>query len=534
MRKQSFIKASVILMLSAVAAKGLGALFKIPLTNILGGIGMSYFSSAYSLFMPIYALTVTGLTAAVAGMTAKSAARGEIHNAEKIRHVAMLLFSACGIVGSVAIFLLAKPFCLYFAGSPQAYPAVAAIAPAVFFGCVTAVERGYCEGMSNMYPTAVSQVIEGIVKVAAGLFLCGYVTSHENAMLAMFPEIGDIKAIAAAAGILGVTLSNVGAATYFRIIRLLERDRYDRAARSELRSSRDISRELMRTALPIGVSAVVTNLTALIDMWTIVGCLPKNPALPGEVSAQEYPQFVYGSFAGIALTVFALVPSVTNMLGKSALVCVTRAWESGNKASLNANTSQVLLTTAILAMPSAFGIGALSSEILSVLYPLQPDEAAVCVNALRLLMPGMVLLCFSAPLFSMLQAIGRPSLPLKIMLLGTAVKLGGNLLLIPVMGVDGAAVSTSVSYAVVFAAAFAVYMRVTAVRLSAVPFVKIAFCAALCGISAHLTSDICCRAEVSTFVSLTLSVGIGGAVYIGSLYSLSGAAFLRQRREKHA
>ena len=49
-------------MLSAVAAKGLGALFKIPLTNILGGIGMSYFSSAYSLFMPIYALTVTGLT----------------------------------------------------------------------------------------------------------------------------------------------------------------------------------------------------------------------------------------------------------------------------------------------------------------------------------------------------------------------------------------------------------------------------------------------------------------------------------------
>ena len=112
MRKQSFIKASVILMLSAVAAKGLGALFKIPLTNILGGIGMSYFSSAYSLFMPIYALTVTGLTAAVAGMTAKSAARGEIHNTEKIRHVAMLLFSACGIVGSVTIFLLAKPFCL--------------------------------------------------------------------------------------------------------------------------------------------------------------------------------------------------------------------------------------------------------------------------------------------------------------------------------------------------------------------------------------------------------------------------------------
>ena len=59
MKKQTFIKGSLILMISAVAAKVMGAFFKIPLTNILGGVGMSYFSCAYSLFMPVYALTVT-------------------------------------------------------------------------------------------------------------------------------------------------------------------------------------------------------------------------------------------------------------------------------------------------------------------------------------------------------------------------------------------------------------------------------------------------------------------------------------------
>ena len=63
-------------MFSAIVAKGLGALFKIPLTNMLGGVGMSYFSCAYSLFMPVYALTVTGLSSAVARMTAKSMALG--------------------------------------------------------------------------------------------------------------------------------------------------------------------------------------------------------------------------------------------------------------------------------------------------------------------------------------------------------------------------------------------------------------------------------------------------------------------------
>lgn len=52
MKNQSFLKGSVILIASAVIAKAIGALFKIPLTNMLGGVGMSYFSCAYGLFLP--------------------------------------------------------------------------------------------------------------------------------------------------------------------------------------------------------------------------------------------------------------------------------------------------------------------------------------------------------------------------------------------------------------------------------------------------------------------------------------------------
>ena len=145
-------------MVSAVVAKVLGAVFKIPLTNVLGGIGMSYFSCAYSLFMPVYALTVTGLSSAVARMTAQSAASGMYRNALKVRRIALLLFSGAGLMGSLLILLLAKPFSIYSVSSPEASAAVMMIAPAVFFGCITAVERGYYEGMSNMYPTAFSQV----------------------------------------------------------------------------------------------------------------------------------------------------------------------------------------------------------------------------------------------------------------------------------------------------------------------------------------------------------------------------------------
>ncbi len=90
MKKQSFIKGSLILIVSAVIAKAAGALFKIPLTNMLGGTGMGYFSCAYGLFLPIYALTANGLTTAAAKLTADNCAAGNYRNARKIYRVSLL------------------------------------------------------------------------------------------------------------------------------------------------------------------------------------------------------------------------------------------------------------------------------------------------------------------------------------------------------------------------------------------------------------------------------------------------------------
>ena len=73
-KKQSFLGGSCVLLASALVTKIIGALFKLPLTNLLGGGGMGYFSCAYGLFLPVYALSITGLTTAVAKLTAERAA----------------------------------------------------------------------------------------------------------------------------------------------------------------------------------------------------------------------------------------------------------------------------------------------------------------------------------------------------------------------------------------------------------------------------------------------------------------------------
>lgn len=534
MKKQNFIKGSVILMASAVISKAFGALFKIPLTNMLGGVGMSYFSCAYSLFMPVYALTVTGLSSAVARMVAKSAALGMYDNIKRIRRTALFIFSAFGLVGSAAIFLLARPFSEFSSGNTEASIAVAMIAPSVFFGCVTAVERGYYEGMSNMYPTAISQAAEGIIKVGAGLLFCQYVNIHGREIMAYFPEISDIRAIAAAAGILGVTVSSLGAMLFFAVMSMFRKKHS--GGESTVMSHREISGELITTALPTGISAVVTNLTAIIDMWTIIGCISYfgcSVKTPIGITDDEVPNFIYGSFAGIALTVFNLVPSVTNMLGKGILPCITEAWAANDKESLKNQTLQALLTAAIISVPAAFGLGILSPEILHFLFSKQSEEADLCINSLRYLMPGMVCLCVSFPLFSMLQAIGKASAPLKIMLLGTIVKLIGNLLLIPSMCADGAAISTSVCYIVILAVSLAVYIKSAGICLNIAPFISVLYAGILCGAGAYLASDICGRYRINNFFAIVSAVISGGIIYLFSLYLLSVQKH-RQKMKKQA
>lgn len=526
MKKQTFIKGSVILMLSAVVAKALGALFKIPLTNILGGVGMSYFSTAYSLFMPVYALTVTGLSSAVARMTAQSTALGMYRNAKRVRATALMLFSALGLGGSLLIVITARPFCIITAGSPEAVPAVALIAPAVFFSCITAVERGYYEGLSNMYPTALSQLAEGVIKALAGLYLCNYVIDNSQKVLAYFPVGTDIRLMASTAGILGVTLSTVGATLFFAVMRLFEKSSSDFGGESHLISRRKIARELVAFALPTGVSAVVTNLTSLIDMGTLMGCISEfgiktQTALTG-VTKEELPRFIYGSFSGIALTVFNLVPSVTNMLGKGVLPAVTQAWESKDRDALQQRITQGLFTTAVIAVPSAIGMGVLSQEILTFLFPKQTDEVAICIDALRILMPGMVCLCLSYPVFSMLQGIGKAGTPLKIMIVGAVIKLAGNIAFIPFMGINGASLSTSLCYIAVFTASLRVLYKQTKLRLKPASLLPVIYSGSVCGAFAYIISDILELKGAENITVLLVTIPLSGVIYILTLLYSSG------------
>lgn len=543
MKKQNFIHGSIVLIASAAAAKGLGAIFRIPLANMLGGVGMGYFSTAYGIFMTVYALSVTGLPVAAAKLTAESETMGDHARTEKIRRTALLLYTVMGLAFTLLTLLLAYPFCRYAGGSAEAALAVIAIAPSVLFGCISALYRGYFEGRRNMYPTAVSQVIEGVVKLAAGLLLCGGVLHMQVSELYSiaaflrsilpFDFLVTMSAeqmrlpLAAAAAVMGVTLSTAAGALYAALrCAMVKKPSPSHCTLSR----RAICRALLTVIIPVAAGSLVTNLTSLIDLATITRGIAKAaerapqyflPYISSEITAYDLPNFFFGSFTGLAVTVFNLIPSFTNMFGKSAVPAIAEAFASGDKAALHRSANNVIFTAAYIAVPSGIGISVLAPQILALLFPSGKMETSAAAFPLRILGIGVIFLAVSSVLFAVLQAAGKGNIPVKIMLWGVAVKLAGNVILVPIpqVNVSGAALSTTVCYGIIMILSIGAVCKYTDIGKAYVYCLlgKMIFCGTLCGGAALITNNILVNLSKSDLM-LFPAVFFGAVIYIISTH----------------
>lgn len=533
MKKQSFIKGSVILIASAVIAKAIGAIFKIPMTNMLGGTGMSCFSCAYGLFLPVYAVTANGLTTAVAKLTAENAAFGNYNNIKKIHRTALLIFSIAGFIGSILIAVLAVPFSEKGAACPEAWLSVLMISPSVLFGCITAVYRGCCEGMSNMYPTAVSQVIESLVRLAAGLGLCAYVLNNPQKVLCFLPQGTSIISAASAAAVLGISLSTI-AGTVFMYIRGIDCEKYSSHGKTD--SGRRIAKNIFKIFIPVAIGSAVTNLTSIIDLSTIIRCLDKSLQNAPEYFRNNFPldnienisEFIYGSFTGLAITIFNLIPSLTNMFGKGILPCLSESCAKKDKKSIKRLSENVIKATAFIAVPAGLGICVLSKPILTFLFPNRTAECAVSSQSLAILGIAVIFLSLSFPLFSCFQAAGKADAPVKLMLAGVGVKLAGNLILIPIpqINVSGAALSTLFCYLVIFILSLIFYPKAAGVRISLKCLVSPVISGILCAAAAWCVYP---HIPFNNMLSLPVAIAAGGIVYLIASYLTGGLEILRKR-----
>ena len=444
-RGQSLGAGAALLLVSAVAVKLIGALFKVPLTAMIGGEGMGYYMTAFSVFTPIYAVSVAGLPAAVSRTAAALRAKyGRVPQGFLLRQ-ALIAFLPAGLLPGALLAAFSSPLSAAV-GNAGAADAVRAIAPAVLLCAVSAVFRGVSESGQNMLPTAVSQCVEALVRLGAGLFL---------AWLCVSKNAPPQKT--AAAVLTGVTCS-VAAGALAAALFLRPEGKTPRGL-----SGRRVRRRLRAAALPVCLAALIANLSVLIDLATVMNrltgavradfaavcrCYPE--ARLESLDPSAVPNFLFGSYTALAMTVFHLVPALTLPLATSALPLVSALHEKGDRAGEETASLAALKCAALIAFPAGIGVAALSSPILSLLFAANPQECAVAARLLRVLGVASAFSALSGPANSLLQARGRPYAPVRLLLCGVGGKAALNLLLIgaPQINLLGAAWGTLLCAAV--------------------------------------------------------------------------------------
>lgn len=540
---QSLLYGTAVLTAGMAAVKLIGALFKIPLTNLLGGVGMSCFNVAYDLYYPFYALFVSGVPVAVSRLVSENAACGRYRDTKKLLRAALILFSLLGLFGCALLFFGAG----FFARSvhnPDAFWAVRALSPSLFFGCVMACLRGFWQGLSDMRPTAISQITEAFAKLLFGLLL-SYGMFHyclgqyaqtglifgtaydslEQAQLAALPY-------AAAGAIGGVTCSTVCGALclLFRSRRTKDKTMQTLIQMSPpARSMRLLTKRLVCTALPICAAALIANLTSFIDLLTVINRLENARAaapdlmyalygrlMPPGVSMSQLPTYLYGCYSGLAVPLYNLIPALTGAVGISLLPAVSGAWAKGDRRALEKNLSSGLRTAAILAFPAGLGLSAMAEPILRMLYFSKPLEAAVIAPVLKLMGLGAIFVALAQPLSAALQAVGRTDLPVKLMLTGASLKLCCNLLLVgnPQLNIHAAPVGTIICYGFVLSAALYNICSLPGVQLPVLDTLGKPFlCAVGCAVSAKCIYTFF-NNKLPDTILLFISIGCAGLIYI--------------------
>ena len=542
MKQQSFLKGAAVLTASTIVVKIIGMFYKIPLGNILGATGMAYFMAAYNIFNPIYALSVAGFPSAVSKMVAESTAKRRYRDAKRIFRASFALFVVTGFLGFSVMSLGAKP-AAELIGSSGAYLSVAAMAPAIFFCCIISAYRGYYQGLGNMMPTAASQVIESFFKLVCGVTFAAFLLQQGmagfDATGTVFGQPAGTRAEAAllamprasAGAILGVTVSSVISALYLAARHLafgdgITRDMMKSSPKPQKTSA--IIGRLVVFALPVCIGSILTNITALIDVATVMtrigAAMDKGGdiiiaahrgLIPPEIARDAVPQYLFGAYSYCS-SLFNLVPALTIPLGITALPLISSRWALGDRAKAGQIAQSVLKMSSLIAIPAGLGLCALAGPVLELLYPARVQEAAIAAPILRSLGVGAVLVGVTAPVSSVFQAVGRADIPVKLMAVGAVLKTGVNyfLLAVPRFNINAAPYGTILCYFFIFTAGLFLLQNTLRFQIDmASSFFKPLFCGIICAVSAFVSYEFFSRL-FSARVSCLFSLVISGIIYM--------------------
>lgn len=412
-----------ILASAAIISKLLGTLQKIPLQNIGGDEVFGIYNAVYPFYTLILFIATAGFPVAVSRFVSEYTAQDDAAGASQVLRVASIILLATGVCSFIVCFYGAHHIALMI-GNPQTALAIQSVSLALLIVPPMAVLRGYFQGQQNMVPTAVSQVIEQLIRVGTMVFLLVY-----------FTQTGRSVSWIASGAMLGTV---TGAVAGLITMQWFKHREGRHVVKTDLESKQrfaQLALRLLKFALPVCLGAIVVPILSIVDAFTIPRMLQQSGWQPAEAMQQ------FGVYAR-GLPLVQLVAMIFSSLSVALVPSLAEAKFRQSYNTIRQRVEVSLRFTWLIGWAASCGLALIAIPINRMLFT--DDTGSTSMAILAFTAVFSVINIVSA---SVLQGIGKPVIPAVSLLIAAGIKVALNLLWIPIWGIEGAAGAAIISFA---------------------------------------------------------------------------------------
>lgn len=433
-KPKSIVKGISVLGLTGIICKLVGVLYSIPLAAILGSTGLGMFQTVFPTYNLLLTLSSAGLPVAVSRLVSHHLALEEPKTGKRVFIVALQLLTVIGVFLSL-LMIVSNRILVELVGVEGASKGFYVIAPCVAVVCVLSAFRGYIQGHQNMVPTAISQLIEQVGKVAVSLPLAGF---------GMQKSVAD----GAAGALLGITIVEVMALLYMVMRYMLRERKEDLGSQKEenIISRSALCKKLLIISFPITVSACIVPLAQFIDSTLMV----KRMVIAGLTN--ETATALYGIFSGMVIRLINIPTALALAISMSLVPAISAVKAVNDMDAVRRESSNGIRYAFLIGFPCAIGMSLLSKEILGFFYEatLTAEELNIAASLLSVSALTIVLFTVVQASSSILQGLKLQNIPMYTMIAGVSLKILLNYVLIgiPSVNIHGGPVASIVCYSV--------------------------------------------------------------------------------------
>ena len=512
-RQRSLVGGISVLGIAGIICKVVGVLFRIPLANIIGGEGLGLFQQVMPSYNLLLAITSAGIPVAISRMVSHYVTIGEPGNARRVFKTALKLLTVLGIATTIILLLFSRLIARWVA-TPEGYLSYMCIAPSLFFVCVMSAYRGYMQGMRRMMPTAISQLIEQVGKVAVALPLAsiGFARGGEaNGWL-----------LGSSGALLGTSLAECAAMLYMII-----QGRFFKAPPAlpdeKAIAGRELAKRIVRISIPITLGACIVPLASTIDS-AMLKRLMMGTGISAKLAGTHY-----AVYSGIVITMINVPTSLAMAMSTNLVPSIAAGMARKDRASVARDAGIGLRVAAVVGFPCSIGMSMLAKPIVYLCYGSSGrftfNDLVLAGSLLEFSACTIILFTMVQATSGILQGAGKQKIPMLTLVAGVVCKIILNAILVSNrnISIHGAPIASLVCYTVSMVPNLYYACKYTGCRFSVMDVIirPLAASAVMGGAVWVVYHAICSKEQFLPFMSFSrrallvvASIAVGAVVYL--------------------